>query len=106
MLLLLTAYLFFLVSFIAADQSITPKEKAQCVFSKPGNLPCASRKIYSLRGITACQSELSSSSGADSASAPWYCRFTSASPDKVWDAVAGAWAGGGAVSVKKHSKGQ
>lgn len=102
--MLLTAYLFFLASFIATDQSITWKEKAECIFSNPANLPCASRKIYSLREITVFQNKLSSSSGAGCASVCRQCRFTSTSMDKVRDAVAGDWAGVGAVSVEKHSK--
>lgn len=67
--MLLTAYLFFLALLIATDESITPKEKTKHIFSNPGNLPCASRKIYSLREIAVFQSELSSSSGADCTSA-------------------------------------
>lgn len=58
MLLLLAAYLFLLASFIATDQSITQKDKAKCIFSNPGNLPCASRKIYSLREITVFQNSV------------------------------------------------
>lgn len=41
MLMLPTAYLFFLASFIATDQSIARKEKTKFFFSNPGNLPCA-----------------------------------------------------------------
>lgn len=97
-------FVFFRASFIATDQSITCKEKTECIFGNPGNLPCASRKIYSLREVTVFQSKLSSSSGAGCASERRQCRFTSTSADRERDAVAGGSAGVGAVSVEKHSE--
>lgn len=99
MLMLLTACLFFLTSFTATDQSITQKEKPKCIFSNPSNLPCVSRKIYSLRAIAVLQSQLSTSSGADCTGVCQQCHFTSATLEKAWLAL-GLSAGIGAASQR------
>lgn len=103
MLMLLTAYLFLLALFVATDQSITRKEKTKCIFSNPGNLPCASRKICSLGEVTVLQSKLSFSSETSVCREGCFTSTTS-SLGKVWNTVADVSAGVGAVSVKRHSK--